>query len=137
MSFTGSLTAQLRYTVPGPGVAAPSFVVSNVVYTASNAGFIDVLAATADAHEYEIPFGAVDEVKGILVQNNTTQQLNVRLNGAVADEYSLPPGGLFIPLFGTTASLDSPLLSISLVTTAAVTADGTIAYVVLGDDPTP
>lgn len=136
MSFTGSLSAQLRYTVPGPGVAAPSFAVSSIVYTASNAGFIDVLEATADATSFDIPFGAVDEVKCILIQNNTDQQLNVSVNGST-DVFSLPAGGLCVPLCSATASLDEPLVSVSVTTTAIVAADGTIAYVVLGDDPTP
>lgn len=129
-----SLTSTLTYITPGPLLSSPLFMIGSVEYTASSAGFVDVPDATASGVAFSIPFGAVAEVKGVVLQNNTTQQLNVRFNGAEADEFSIPPGGLCVPLFGTTASLDEALTEIELVTSALVDEAGTIAFVVLGDE---
>ncbi len=130
---TATLTATVSYVAPGPTPVQSTFI-AQTEYQASAVGFVDIPSGTADATAFNVPLGSVVQFKGVLVQNNTNQQLNVRINGAVADEWTLPPSGVFIPLFAATAALDDPLTEIELVTTALTTEDGTIGYIVLGDE---
>lgn len=130
---TAVLTATVSYTAPGPTAVQSVFQVSSA-YQASSVGFVDVPSGTADAAAFNVPLGTVTTVKGILIQNNCAQQLNVRMNGAVADEWSVAPGGVFMPSFGATGVLDDPITEIELVTTALTDADGTIGYMVFGDE---
>lgn len=137
MPFAGSAQVTLRYTVPGPAPTSPTFSVPSIVYTASNAGFIDIPESTASATPFSVPFGAVAAAKGVLIQNNTSQELDVIVQGEADSVFRLPPGGICIPLLASTAGTVDPLTQVSVITTAVAAEDGNVAFVILGDEPTP
>ncbi len=128
MQATSTLT--LRYVAPG-NVASVLSLNTELEYIASAAGFLDIPAAAADGTSYAVPFGTVAAAKGYVLQNNTDQAVEVSIN-ASEDVFTLQPGGILVQQ----GQAVSTVTSISVITTALTTEQGTVAYVVLGDTPT-
>jgi hypothetical protein len=127
MQATSTLT--LRYVGPGDVAAVLNFN-AELEYIASAAGFLDIPAATADGISFAVPFGTIGAAKGIALQNNTPQNLEVSIN-ASEDVFVIAPNALFLSM-GEAAS---GITSVSVLTTALTTVQGTVAYIVLGDTP--
>lgn len=126
-----TVQTSLKYVAPG-NVSATINISQTLAYVASNVGFLDVPEGTLAAVEFEVPLGSIAALKGVLVQNNTDQDLDLSINGS-GDTFTLPPGGLFL----VTGAAESGITSVSLTTTDAVAADGSIAYATIGDTATP
>ncbi len=127
------MTFQLTYVGPdGDQVVMPQRTVLSS-YQAQNHGTIDVPDTTASATAYDVPFGGitVDATCG-LVENRTGQELEVKINGAAAASQTLPNGGVFA-WANPTDSGGTPILAISLKTTAMQMGDGYINYHLFGD----
>jgi hypothetical protein len=121
----------LRYIAPG-NVSSTMTMAAVLAYVGSAAGFIDVPEAAVDGTSYAVPFGSVAAPKLVAVQNNTLLPVEISIN-ASEDVWNLGAGDLMI-LGGPTAL---GITSVSAILTGTQTADGQIAFVVLGDDATP
>lgn len=102
-------------------------------YQSSVEGAIDVPDTQAAATVYSIPFGSIAvDTRAVLIENQSGQPLKVKINGAATASHTLAPGG--IQLVGEpAASGATPILSLSLETTAIQAGAGQINYWVFGD----
>lgn len=130
---TVSVTTTLQYENPGPVTVSSTFI-NQATYQASSVGFIEVPDNTADATEFDVPFGDVGAVKAIWVKNETISTLNVVFNADDTVTYSIPPGGCFAPLLADADGADAALTAVTLVSTAIITEPGQISYLVFGDE---
>jgi hypothetical protein len=124
------LAGTLSYTPAGGGVTSPSLSVTTP-YDAQVVGTIDIPDATAADTAIPIPFGSIGEAKALLVKNNNTLDIGIRLNGAVANSHRLTPGGTMLiqnPIVATAG----PLTSASIVTSALQVDDGSVDFGVWG-----
>lgn len=124
---------QASYVGPdGDNVVMPAKLVT-VSYAAQNHGTIDVPDTTAAATVYNVPFGAitVDATAGMIF-NNTGQTLKLKVNGAAAVSQTLPSGGMYAWANPSSAGA-TPVLAISLETSAIQAGAGTVTYHVFGD----
>ncbi len=131
-----NLVAQFRFQLgytdqDGNYQTALSTVNSN--YLAQNHGSIDVPDMTAAATVYNVPFGsiAVDSTCG-MITNKTGQPLKLKINGAAAASQTIPDGGVFAWANPAPAGA-TPVLALSLETTAIQAGQGSIAYHTFGD----
>ena len=99
---------------------------------AQSVGKIDVPPGTTAATVFAIPFGSVDAAKVCVVQNLMSTEVGVRLNGAVADDFTLGPGQKF-SVDGPVAGTTTPITSVDVVTTADPAATEFVQYWVFGD----
>ena len=130
---TAYMTFQLTYTGPDSDqVVMPQRTIA-ANYQAQNHGTIDVPDATASATSYSVPFGSIaaDATAG-LIENRTGQPLEVKINGAAAASQTIPSGGVFA-WANPVASGGTPILAISLKTTAMQSGVGYINYHLFGD----
>jgi hypothetical protein len=111
-------------TVPPVSVSVP--------YQATFGGDVDVPALAAAATVFALSFGSIASATGLLVQNNTGQDLGVRINGAIADEFQVPDGSCKAFALPATPATNG-VTAISLVTTEEQVLAGSIAYRLFGD----
>jgi len=130
---TFTITLGLQYTPPAsPDNSGVSTLGTSGSVNAQNAGTIDVPNGTVVGTVFGVPFGSVGAAFSVLIRNNMTSAIGVRLNGAVADEFEIVPGGEFM-LSGNAAGSGTPLTQVDLVTTADPTTTEQIYYWVFGD----
>ncbi len=124
---------QASYVGPdGDNVVMPAKLVT-VNYAAQNHGTIDIPDATASATTYNVPFGLINvDATGGMIFNNSGQPLEVKINGAAAASQTIPNGGMFCWANPVSAG-STPILSISLRTTALQVGAGTVTYHIFGD----
>lgn len=126
-------TARLQVSFTGPtNVGTAVAMAATLAYVGSAAGFIDIPKTTVTATTYQVPFGSIASGKVAAIQNNTGQDLHVSVNGS-EDVFTVPPGGVCMPSCGEAAGITA----LSVTTTATMTEDGTVSYLVLGDTATP
>lgn len=133
-------TASFKTTigfVDGDGVTRAVRKSVSVVYTSMVEGEIDVPDTTVSTTEYAIPFGSINAsfVTGLLIENKTGQSLGLKINGGAAD-VTIADGAV-LALGAPAADAETPLESLSLVTTATQSGLGTIAYKLFGDPEAP
>lgn len=130
-NFTATLN--LQYTPPGApvnsGVAALS---AAGTYQAGQAGTVDVPTGGTIGDTFDIPFGSVAKAKMLVVKNGLSSEVGVRLNGAGANNFNVPPGGVFAYVVPT-APLAVPLDSAELVITAVPSAIERVLFWCFGD----
>jgi hypothetical protein len=129
MNATAKLV--LSYIAPGGSSQNMNFAAA-LTYVGSAAGFLDIPEGAADGTSYAVPFGTVTAPKLVALQNNTNQSVEVAINGS-EDVWTLGAGDILT--LGGPAALG--VTSVSVLTTALTTADGSVSYVVLGDEATP
>jgi len=130
---TFTITLGVQYTPPAaPDNSGVSTLGTNGSVNAQNVGVIDVPNGTIVGAIIGIPFGSVSASFAVLVKNNMTSAIGVRLNGAVADEFEIAPSGEFM-LSGSAAPSGTPLTQVDVVTTADPTTTEQINYWVFGD----
>ena len=124
---------QASYVGPdGDNVVMPAKLVT-VNYAAQNHGTIDIPDATAAATVYNVPFGLVNvDATGGMIFNNSGQPLEVKINGAAAASQTIPNGGQFSWANPSSAGA-TPVLAISLETSAIQAGAGTVTYHIFGD----
>lgn len=124
---------QASYVGPdGDNVVMPAKLVT-ANYAAQNHGTIDVPDTQAAATVYNVPFGAitVDATAGAIF-NNTGQALKMKVNGAAAVSQTLPSGSMYAWANPSSAGA-TPVLAISLETSAIQSGAGSITYHLFGD----
>ncbi len=125
-NFTYTGPSGNTVTEPQSSVAAP--------YQSMHSGTLDVPPSTAPATAIPIPTGSIGtEITAVRIVNNLSLDIGIRLNGAVTDEYQVPPGGEFQYVTPVAATY-LPLTAVSIATTAEqVEIDESVAYWVFGD----
>jgi hypothetical protein len=129
-----SLTCSLVYTGPNGEIVKPPDVAISAPYQAESVGIVDVPDATTTATVFTIPFGPIGtECTLAVVDNNTGQDLSVKLNGAGTASHRIPAGGRFVHAAPAAGSAGTPLTSMTLTTTGTQAGAGSIAYRLFGD----
>lgn len=130
---TATMTFQLTYVGPdGDQVVMPQRAIQSS-FQAQEHGSIDIPDATASATVYNVPFGGITvDAEAGLIENRTGQPLEVKINGAAAASQTIPSGGVFA-WANPVASGGTPILAISLKTTAMQAGVGYINYHLFGD----
>jgi len=130
---TASLRTQLSYLDPD-GILRTSEKLISANYQAQNVGSIDVPDAFLPA-TYAVPFGTIGVAATVgVIENQTGQVLEVRLNGSTPANYTIPVGGVLawgVP--GGAAVGATPITSIAVKTTATQSGDGYVNYWLFGD----
>lgn len=128
----------LSYTGPDGSIVAPSPIVVAAPYNSETVGTIDVPDATATAHVYTVPFGAIAaEATGCLVVNNTANGVNpgvdlgVKINGAAAISHHIAPGGTLL-MTSPEVAASVPLTALTLTTVGTQVGDGSIGFWLFG-----
>ena len=130
-AFTLSETVQ--WTPPGtPDNSGMTTLTSTGTENAQSVGKHDVLASIAPNTVLSIPFGQVDAAKVAIIQNNMSAEIGVRLNGAVANDFTLGPGQKF-EISGSTPGSTTPLTQLDVEILTAPTATEYILWWILGD----
>ena len=137
-NLVATLLFSLRYTNPsGFQVSLPSDnsqMSVDAAYQAQNVGSLDVPDASGSGVSYTIPFGSIgSEARGVFVQNNTGQPLEVYYAGAMTASYTVAPGGVIIPCWSPGGNGSAPLLQMVLKTTTTQVGAGKIDYGTFGD----
>ncbi|WP_437755095.1 hypothetical protein [Sorangium sp. So ce1389] len=118
-------TSSISYSPSGGGSLTQGFRVA-FAYSASCSGTIDVAAGANSA--IDIAFGAVNDVLGFVLQNNTLADIELQVDGNSV--YKLAAGGVLMHW-----SPDKSAQSLAKVTATpgSPAEKGTIEYVVLGN----
>jgi len=129
------LTTATSVTYTPPKAAAnsgQSTLGTSGVYNAAAVGSIDIPNGTIVGTVFSIPFNSVDNAKTVIIRNDMTSDVGVRLNGAVADNFELAPSGEMI-ISNPVAPGTTPITQIDVVTTADPTNLERLFYFVFGD----
>ncbi|MEZ4293389.1 MAG: hypothetical protein R3B70_00310 [Polyangiaceae bacterium] len=118
-------SSSVSYTPSGGGSLTQGFRVA-FPYSASSAGTIDV-AASANS-DIDIELGAVSDVLGFVLQNNTDADLEISVSTNVV--YSLAKGGVL--MHWSPAASGASLAAIT-VKPDSPPGGGSIEYIVLGN----
>lgn len=133
MPDTLTLNLSLVYTPPAaPANSGQASLAVTHTYNASNVGSIDVPNGTVVGTVFPIPFGSLTAAKTLVIRNNLTAEVGVRLNGAVANNFNIPAGGELV-YSAPTAPLAVPITAAALVTTVDPTALERCVFMVFGD----
>lgn len=133
--MSDQLTTQVSVTYTPPKAAAnsgQSTLGTSGAYNAASVGSIDVPNGTTPPTTFSVPFNAVDNAKTVIVRNDMTSDVGIRLNGAVADNFELGPAGEMI-ISSPTAPGTTPITQVDVVTTADPANLERIFYWVFGD----
>lgn len=130
---TFTATLNLQYTPPGaPANSGVAALPVQGTYNAGQSGTIDVPTTVTIGDIIAVPFGSVQAAKLVVLKNNLSAELSVKLNGSSAVNFNIPPGGEFMYSIPTTPGA-SPFASLSVVLTAVPTLVERILYFVFGD----
>lgn len=119
---------------PGGGGSITQGFRAAFEYTAVNAGRWDVAPADP-AVPFALPFGGVGVVKGLIVQNNTSTDIGIAINGTAATPvalFHLAPGATFMHWSATAIGAGSKgLAKVEIVPDK--TTSGSVDFLVLGN----
>lgn len=128
-----STSQGIQWTPPGAAAnSGNSTLTTQGTENAQSVGKLDIPPGTAVSTVVPIPFGQVDAAKVCVVQNLMSSEVGVRLNGSIADNFTLGPGQRF-SIDGPTAGSTTPLISVDVVTTVDPAVTEFINYWVFGD----
>ena len=126
-----SFKVTLTYPSGGGSVSIPAQSL-DVPFQGESVNTIDVPALEAMTTSHAVSFGSVAAATGVLVKNDTGQDLDVKINGAAAVSHSIPDGGVMF--IGGLTEPTTPISSMALITTEAQGATaGQIYTWVFGD----
>lgn len=129
------LTTQtsIIYTPPKAATnSGHSILGTTNAYNASAVGSIDVPNGTTIGTIFSIPFNSIDEAKTIIIRNDMTSDIGIRINGAISDNFELSPSGEMI-ISNPVAPGTTPITQIDIVTTVDPINLERIYYFVFGD----
>jgi hypothetical protein len=128
-----TVTASVQWTPPS-APANSGNATFNVVaqVNAQNVGQIDVQTTDAPATVFALPFGSVAAAKVLVIKNMMSSEVGVRINGAVANNFRVPAGGMVV-YAAPVAPGAEPWTSVSVVTTATPAAIENVQFFIYGD----
>jgi len=128
-----TLTLGIQYTPPSaPTNSGVSTLGTSGTSNAQSVGHVDIPNGTVIGTVFSIPVSSISAVKCVVIKNNMLSDIGVRLNGAVADEFEIAPGGEFM-LSGSAAGGTTPITQVDIVTTADPAATEQVSYWLYGD----
>ena len=129
-----NMTIALQHT-GAFGVLQSRNIEQLVPYSQSVSGTIDVASGTSSGTAFALALGTIGNVTGFMILNNVGQEVGVRLNNSITDQFHVADGGTLT--FGLPEDLTTgSITSIQISTTDTVAADGYIEYVALGTTST-
>lgn len=133
MPDTLTLNSSLIYTPPAaPANSGLGSLAVTHTYNASAVGTIDVPNGTVVSTVIPVPFGSVSAAKTLIIKNNMTSEIGVRINGSVTNILNIPAGGK-LEYSAPTAPVAVPITSASIVNTVDPTALERVQFFVFGD----
>ena len=102
------------------------------VYNAASVGTIDVPPGTVVGTVFSVPFGHIDSLKVIVIRNDMSSDIGVRINGSVTDNFEIAAGGE-LHYMAPTAPATTPITSLSVVTTLDPAQTESIYFWAFGD----
>ena len=128
-----SATFTFTYTPPNAPVnsGVASLAVSGT-YQGGQAGSVDVPPGTTVGTVLSIPFGSVAAAKVLVIRNNMSSEVGIRLNGSGSNNFNIPAGGQIVYLVPTTP-VAVPLTAASIITIVDPTAIERVNFWVFGD----
>jgi len=132
-----TLKYSVSYTGPNGEVVSPPTQQVLAPYQAQAVGTIDVPDAESASTVHAVPFGGIGVACTLgTIENQTGQELAVKINGASTPSHHIAPGGAFV--FGEAVAPGSaPVTALSLTTTAQQSGAGFISYRLFGDPVAP
>lgn len=132
-----NLKISLSYPGPGGGTVSEPQISINAPFKASAVGSVDVPDSEAASTEHAITFGSVGTGATLaIIKNDTGQELDVKLNGAVSS-VGIADGAVAV-ISQDALPAATPLTALAVVTTAEQSGHGTVGYWVFGDpEPAP
>ena len=128
-----SAQLNLQYTPPGSTVnSGVASLAAAGTYNAGQSGTIDVPTTAQVGDAFPVPFGSVSAGKLVVIRNNLSAELSVKLNGSSTVNFNIPPGGEFVYV-APTAPGANPMISASLILTAVPTVVERVLFFVFGD----
>lgn len=128
-----TVTASIQWTPPSAPANSGNATFSAVAaVNAQNVGQIDVPMSTGPATQFDLPFGSVAAAKIIMIKNEMSSDVGIRINGSEADNFRVPAGG-FVLYAAPQAPGSTPWSSATAVTTATPAAVEAIQYFIYGD----
>jgi len=123
----------LKYTPPGaPANSGVAALTVAGTYQAGQSGTTDVQPGTNVGTVFAIPFGSISAAKLVVIRNNTSAEISVKLNGSSPVNFNLPAGGEFV-YSAPTAPQANPMTSLSFLTTVDPTEIERVQWWVFGD----
>lgn len=133
MPDTLTLNLSMVYTPPAaPANSGQASLAVTHTYNASAVGTIDIPPTTVVGTSFSVPFGSVSAAKTLVIRNNMTSELGVRLNAAGANNFNIPPGGEFV-YSAPIAPLAVPITAVALITTVDPTTLERVIFAIFGD----
>ncbi len=130
-NFTSTLS--LQYTPPSaPTNSGVATLAVTGTYNGGQSGTIDVPNGTTADTSFSVPFGSLASAKLLVIRNNMSTDIAVRLNGAVADSFRIAAGGQFAYM-APTAPSTVPITSAIVRNSADPTATEEIQFWAFGD----
>ena len=132
---TFNSTLNIQYTPPSaPANSGVASLLVGGTYNGGQAGSIDVptTIVVSPPTVIPVPFGSVAAAKLLVIRNNMSSEVGVRLNGSVDNTFNIPAGSV-ISYMAPTAPGAVPLTSVDIVPTVIPTVVEQIHYWCFGD----
>jgi hypothetical protein len=126
---SGTAAITFTYTKPGGGTASINKTIT-LAYDELESGTVDIPLGATAAFTASLAFGAVTKATGLLVENNSGQDLQFRLNGVTGDHHVADGGAMLLAMASAPGA--TPVSSFTITGTTAQAADGEVSYIVLG-----
>lgn len=113
-----SVSVGVQWTPPSSATNSGNSTLTFVgTENAQNVGRIDVPAGTVAPTTFAIPFTSVASAKVVIILNQMSTEIGVRLNGTGADNFTLGAGQAFA-VIGPVAGTTTPITAVSVLTTS-------------------
>jgi hypothetical protein len=130
---TATFSVALSYQNPGGAIAAAPPQVASVPYQAMTYGELDIPDATAASTEFPVSLAGIGTAAtGIMLKNESGQELDVEFNGGTEKPFSIPDDGLVMLAFPA-APAETPITALTVTTSAEQTGEGLVKYWAFGD----
>lgn len=130
MSSNAVFSGTLSFTPPGGGTQVMNVAVQ-APYSAQVEATIDIPDMTTSATAFALSFGSIASATLLLVKNDNNQDMGVRLQAAVANEFQVPAGSALL-IAMPAAPGSNPVTAAAVVTTATQSGPGSVSYAVFG-----
>jgi hypothetical protein len=102
-----------------------------VPYSQETSGTVDIVTGTGAGTIFSLALGAIGNVSALTLENHAGQEVGVRFNGAIADQFHIADGASWTVALPATLAAGS-ISAIKIATTSTVAADGYVDYTALG-----
>lgn len=130
---TATLSCNLQYTDEDGKIQTNRTITSSCPYQSQSVGTVDIVSETSGGTSYEIPFGEVSRAYLIVIDNQTSQPIDVSVNGGDAPVCRVSPSARYVSQALTNVSYDPVVASVSITTTEDQETTQLVSYKIFGD----